>query len=76
MKPGDERVPGVPDHIQGQDVRLLVGEALVLGRKTVLKLNSFLNDLDPKDLTRLRQITLQVAALSTLRQNVDNGTLH
>ncbi len=60
-KPGEDRVPEVPDHIQGQDVRLIGGEALVLGRKPDLRLKSFLNDLDPKDLGRLREITRRAA---------------
>ncbi len=29
-RPGEERVPPVPDHIKGADVRLIVGEAKVV----------------------------------------------
>ena len=58
--PGGNRVPEVPDHIQGPDVRLLVYEADVLGLMPMLRLNSFLNEQDPIDLMRLRKITRDV----------------
>ena len=53
---GDGRVPEVPDHIQGPDVCMLVGEAdLLMG--TALVANNFLAELDPSDLARIRVIT-------------------
>lgn len=55
LRPGDERVPEVPDHIQGQDVQLLVGEAEVIGKR--IERRPFLGELDRKDLERLRRIT-------------------
>lgn len=56
-RPGEDRVPQVPAHISGPDVRLLVCETLVLAVKPQIVPGSFLGDLDPKDLMRLRQIT-------------------
>lgn len=56
-RPGDNRVPKVPRHIHGPDVRLLVAEALVLERAQLIVEQSFLLDLDPVDLQRLREIT-------------------
>lgn len=60
--PGDDRVPPVPDHIHGPDVRLLIGEAEIVGRKAAPVLGSFLKDVDPKDLERLRSITRKAYA--------------
>ncbi len=59
--PGDERVPKVPDHIQGPKVRLLIAEATVL--KEIPKSNegSFVDNLDRKDLIKLRKLTKQSA---------------
>lgn len=57
--PGDDRVPEVPDNVHGPDVRLLVVEADALTRLPVLRANSFIGELDPVDLTRLREITRQ-----------------
>jgi len=59
LKPGQERVPKVPDYIQGPDVRLLVGEATVIGEEFKSE-GRFIADLDPKDLERLRVITRRV----------------
>lgn len=56
-KPGDDRVPQVPDHIQGQRVRLLVAEATVVGQAPQTNTGSFIANLDRKDLLRLRVIT-------------------
>lgn len=56
-RPGEDRVPDVPDHITGPDVRLLVAECRIVARLPELKPNSFLGDLDPVDLDRLRAIT-------------------
>jgi hypothetical protein len=61
-RPGEERVPEVPDHISGQCVRLLVGQSLVVGRtQSASPEGSFINNLDPQDLFRLRDITRKVA---------------
>lgn len=58
-RPGDDRVPPVPDSIQGPDVRLLVCEATVID--SILESESlFVADLDPKDLHRLRTILRRV----------------
>jgi len=56
-KPGDERVPAVPDHIQGLDVRLLVAEADIVGYVKPETSRAFVGDLDAKDLETLRGIT-------------------
>ena len=56
--PGEERVPKVPDHIHGPDVRLLVCEAQVgIGKRQVVPSPGFVFDLTKKDLERLRRIT-------------------
>jgi hypothetical protein len=54
---GEDRVPSVPDHIQGPDVRLLVASAVVVGYLPALPPGRFTDDLDPDDLARLRTIT-------------------
>lgn len=60
-RPGEDRVPPVPDHISGPDVRLLVGEALVYerpaGRGTVKRATGFVHDLTADDLATLRGLT-------------------
>ena len=56
-KPGTDRVPEVPDHIQGQNVRLLVAEALIVGKSQETPKGSFVANLDKIDLERLRSIT-------------------
>ena len=58
-KPGEDRVPKVPDGLQGPDVRLLVGEATVVGEAFVSE-GMFVADLEPRDLDRLRQILRRV----------------
>jgi hypothetical protein len=55
-RPGDDRVPQVPHHLSGPDVRLLVATAEVLGFETT-KRESFVDQLDKSDLKRLRLIT-------------------
>ena len=55
LKPGDDRMPKVPDYIHGSDVRLLVGEAVVFGPEFQSE-GYFVADLEPKDLARLRAI--------------------
>lgn len=56
-RPGDDRVPPVPDHVQGSRVRLLVGETQILSRLVATSEGSFVANLDKKDLLRLRAIT-------------------
>lgn len=53
----DPRVPEVPDHIQGPDVRLLIGEADIVGLVVIETGRAFIGDLDRLDLERLRHIT-------------------
>ena len=52
--PGDDRVPEVPDHIQGPSVRLLVAEADV---KALPSTGNFLAELEVRDLALLRRLT-------------------
>lgn len=59
LKPGDERVPPVPDNLQGPNVRLLVGEAVVVDYAPVYE-SRFVDDLEPVDLERLRTILRRV----------------
>ena len=59
MRPGEPRVPEVPDYIQGPDVRLLVGEASVIG-DVFESAGTFVADLEPTDLERLRTILRRV----------------
>lgn len=54
---GEDRVPPVPDHIQGLDVRLMVVEADITGYAPQPNKRVFVGDLEPKDLQRLRVIT-------------------
>lgn len=56
-RPGDDRVPPVPDHIQGGRVRLLVAESVVTEHAPQTSIGSFVANLELKDLTRLRKIT-------------------
>ena len=62
MRPGEERVPEVPAHIHGPDVRLLVGEATVVDHVAEAHEGAFVADLEPKDLERLRTILRRVHA--------------
>lgn len=55
-RPGEDRVPPVPPHVQGPNVRLIVAEAAVMAESRI-KANSFLADLDAVDLERLRAVT-------------------
>lgn len=54
-RPGEARVPQVPSHVFGPDVRLLVATAEVIGFET--RKSSFVNDLEERDLAKLRAIT-------------------
>lgn len=56
-RPEDDRVPPVPDHIHGPQVRLLVAEAQIVARKPESKPDSFVANLDRKDLVILRHVT-------------------
>lgn len=62
--PGAERMPQVPDHISGPNVRLLIGEAEVRPnpRPEIIKSSGFVADLDAKDLHRLRTLTREARA--------------
>ena len=50
-RPGDDRVPDVPEHIQGSRVRLLVAEAEIVGKKPLASAGSFVANLEKKTLT-------------------------
>lgn len=54
-RPGEDRVPQVPDHLQGPDVRLLVASAEMLGFE--MGKRSFLNEIEERDLVKLRKAT-------------------
>lgn len=61
-KPGEERVPPVPKHIEESAddlsrICLLVAEAAVTGKRPLLPKGSFLANLDKHDLERLRSLT-------------------
>jgi hypothetical protein len=58
-RPGEDRVPQVPDHIHGPDVQLLVGEAKVVYRPdyTLVHYTGFVADLPKDDLAKLRNLT-------------------
>jgi hypothetical protein len=61
--PGDDRVPPVPDHIKGIDVKLLVGEASVIAKKTVIhKQSGFVYELTNEDRKLLHRITRKAFA--------------
>jgi len=59
LSPGDDRVPQVPPHISGPDVKLLVCSNVVVERKPELIVGhtGFVDDLEHKDLVLLRRIT-------------------
>ena len=69
--PGTNRVPEVPDHIQGIRVRLLVAEAEIVGLAPVAGNDSFIANLDKKDLVRLRHLTRKGAVNGT-KQNISD----
>ena len=62
--PGEDRVPPVPDHIAGPDVKLLVGEAKVAYRPgyTIVPATGFVSDLEKDDREKLRGITRRAHA--------------
>jgi len=55
-RPEEDHVPPVPDHIQGQRVRLLLAEAEIVGKAVVSPQGSFVANLEHKDLQKLRGI--------------------
>jgi hypothetical protein len=57
LKPGEDRVPPVPDHIQGPDVRLLVVEAVLVAELLEIDNRGFIGELTDEDLAALRRIT-------------------
>ena len=59
-RPNEDRVPEVPDHIQGSCVRLLVLEATLVKKTLQTTEDSFVNNLERKDLVKLRKITRDV----------------
>lgn len=65
-RPGDDRVPPVPDRISGPDVRLLVAEAKLAYRPnyTIKPASGFTSDLTKEDLATLRKLTRQAHARS------------
>lgn len=56
-RPGDDRVPPVPKHIHGPNVRLLVAEAMVVGAAKPIIEVGFIGDLTDEDLVKLRRLT-------------------
>lgn len=57
-RPWDDRVPKVPDHIHGPDVRLLVATAEIIADVGIkIEKPGFCHDLEEKDLALLRHIT-------------------
>jgi hypothetical protein len=54
-RPGEDRVPQVPDHVAGPHVRLLIATAEVLGFEPLG--GSFLGELTEADLVKLRKAT-------------------
>jgi hypothetical protein len=61
-RPGEDRMPEVPDHIQGPSVRLLVAEADVLACLENYDVGNFLAELEPRDLMRLHRVTRKAYA--------------
>lgn len=53
-KPGDDRVPPVPDNVHGPDVRLLVGEADIIAERREPTMPAFIFDLREEDVEKLR----------------------
>jgi len=55
--PEDSDVPPVPDHIQGDRVRLLYAETTITHKRIQVKAPSFIAELEKDDLDTLRKIT-------------------
>lgn len=71
-RPGEDRVPTVPDHIHGPDVRLLVAEADIVGFAPETTTRRFVGDLDPRDLAKLRRITRRAYERSNPGRTLDD----
>lgn len=69
-RPGEYRVPPVPDHIQGQRVRLFVAETTIMS-VIETKEGSFVAQLDHVDLIRLRRYTRRQARRPMTDQECD-----
>ena len=63
-RPGEDKVPPVPDHIQGQRVRLLIAEATITEKRPETSKGSFVANLDKKDLDKIRKMTREAYAKS------------
>lgn len=70
-RPGDDRVPPVPDHIQGSRVRLLVAESIITGTAIPTSHGSFVANLENKDLLRLRLITRRTSKIPLTDEECD-----
>ena len=71
--PGEDRVPPVPDHISGINVRLLVCEAQVFSAPPKIEVASgFVHDLTKDDRNRLREITRRAYAKTHPGQWLNN----
>jgi len=67
--PEDADVPPVPDHIQGERVRLLFASTTIIGKRVQTSIGSFIGDLDKKDHELLRKITRRAMPNVTLNDN-------
>jgi hypothetical protein len=70
-RPGEDRVPQVPDHVQGSRVRLLVAESIVTDYAPQTSEGSFIANLEKKDLERLRVITRRQSKTTLSDQDCD-----
>lgn len=74
-KPGNDRVPTVPAHISGPNVRLLVCEAQTFAGKsdfTSVRGLGFIHDLTPDDLAKLRKMTRRAHAKANPGDRLNN----
>lgn len=72
-RPGEDRVPQVPDHIKGIDVRLLVAQATVFAFKPTLNDGpGFIHDVEPNDLAVLRKATREAHSKRYPGQRLNN----
>lgn len=71
-RPGEDRVPVPPPSISGPDVRLLVVEAdvMTVGPKPMER--AFVNDLDKRNLARLRAITRRASGRAITDEQADS----
>lgn len=61
LLPGVDRVPPVPDHIQGPAVRLLVATVVAVAKVPETKTRAFVGELEKRDLELLRMFTRRKA---------------